>query len=230
VRRRVLWQRTRVAAGVVLACALLALLFGLFAANWRPSPKDFPVQGVDVTAAQGPIDWWKVKAGGVDFAYARASVGARGRDTRFRAYWRGLYQAAIPHGAIHVFSLCQLSADQAGNFLRAVPRHPELLPVALDLDFEPDCPARPARAVVIGEIAHFLAVVEASTGQRAVLKITRRFEEQYRVSETIRRPLWSAAAFFPPAYFDKPWTMWQASSFRRIDGVNGAVNWDVMAK
>jgi lysozyme len=188
------------------------------------------VQGVDVAEAQGPIDWWKVKAVGIDFAYARATIGARGRDARFLETWRGLYRAGIPHGAIHAFSLCQLAADQASNFLRAVPRHPDLLPPALELDFEPSCPARPTRAVVIGEIDHFLTMVEARTGQRALLKITRRFEDAYRVSASIRRPYWSVGAFFPPSYFDKPWTMWQASSFRRIDGASGAVNWDVMAK
>ena len=229
--RRLLWQRTRVAAGVGLALALIGLLFWLFAANWRPAPKDFPVQGIDVAEARGPIDWWAVKANGdVQFAYARATIGARGRDRRFPEYWRGMFETGIPHGAIHVFSLCQLSADQAGNFLSAVPRHPEQLPAALELDFDSSGPARPARAVVLGEINHFLTVIEKRTGKRALLRIARRFEDYYRVSQAIERPLWSIQDFFPPTYFDKPWTMWQASRFRRIEGAGGAVNWDVMAR
>jgi lysozyme len=228
---RVLWQRTRVPAGVVLALALIALLFWLFAATWRPASKDFPVQGIDVAEAQGPIDWWTVKTNpDIQFAYARATIGARGRDKRFLEYWRALFETGIPHGAFHVFSLCQLSADQAGNFVAAVPRHPEQLPVAVELDFDSSCAARPARPVVLGEISHFLTVIEKRSGKRAVLKIARRFEDYYRVSQAIQRPLWSVQAFFPPSYFDKPWTMWQASSYRRIEGVSGAVNWDVMAQ
>lgn len=227
---RRLWQRVRVAAGTLLALALIALAFWLFALNWHPSPRAFPRQGIDVGEAQGRIDWWRVKERGIDFAYVRASIGADGRDARFEANWQGVYETSIPHGAIHVFSLCRLAADQAGNFVATVPHAPELLAPAVELDFDASCPARPARAVVLGEIERFLAAIEAETGKRALLKVTRRFERHYAVSAAIDRPLWSVQAFFPPSYFDKPWTMWQASSLRRIDGAANAVNWDVMAR
>jgi lysozyme len=230
MRPRILWQRVRTVAGVLLSLALVGLFFSLFAVNWRPSAGAFPTQGVDVSEKQGPIDWWKVKAAGADFAYARATIGARGRDRRFYRNWRGMYEAAIPHGAIHIFSLCRLAADQAGNFVKTVPARADLLPPALELDFEPGCAARPARDVVLGEIERFLGPVEAHMGKPAVLKVSRAFDAAYRVSGTIRRPLWSVQPFFPPAYFDKPWTIWQASSFRRVEGVANPVNWDVMAR
>jgi lysozyme len=230
MRPRLLWRRIRVFAGVGLALALIGLVFWLFAVNWRPSAKDFPTQGIDVSEAQGAIDWWKVKEAGIDFAYVRATIGARGRDRRFARNWRGLFQTGIPRGPIHVFSLCQLAADQAGNLVKTVPRAPELLPVALELDFDPSCAARPARDVVIGEIGRFLTAVETHMGKRGVLKISRRFEAAYRIGSAIERPLWSVQPFFPPAYFDKPWTIWQASSFRRVEGVANPVNWDVMAR
>jgi lysozyme len=225
-----LWRRIRIVTGVLLSLAMVCLFAWLFAINWRPGATAFPVQGVDVAEAQGAIDWWKVKEQGVQFAYIHATSGAHGRDRHFAANWRGVYETATPHGAIHRFSLCQLAADQAGNFVAAVPRAPDLLPFALELDFEPDCAARPARDVVLGEINLFLATVEPHMGKRAILKITRRFDNWYRVSDAIHRPLWSIEPFFPPSYFDKPWTIWQASSFRRVDGVANAVNWDVMAR
>jgi lysozyme len=231
VSARVLWRRTRIGAGFALALALIGLCFWLFAANWRPAVQDFPVQGIDISERQGPIDWWKVKEGGtVDFAYARATDGARGHDRRFEEYWKGMFETDIPHGAIHAFSLCRLAADQAGNFAATVPAKPDLLPMALELDFEPRCAARPARDVVIGEISRFLVAVEAYTGKRAILKITRRFDAYYRVSEAIERPLWAVQPFFPPSYFDKRWTIWQSSSFRRVEGVAKPVNWDVMTR
>ncbi len=227
---RILWRRTRILAGVGLALAVIALCAWLLAINWRPTQRDFPAQGIDVSAAQGEINWWAIKADGIRFAYARATIGATERDPRFDANWRAMFETGTPHGAIHVFSLCQLAADQAGNFVATVPRSPDELPMALELDFTPDCPARPAREVVIGEIGRFLTGVETDMGKAAVLKVTRRFEDYYHVSQAFPRKLWSVQAFFPPAYFDKPWTMWQASSFRRIEGVAGPVNWDVMAR
>lgn len=228
---RVLWRRTRVFAGVTLALALIGLTGLLLAINWMPDRQAFPHQGIDVSERNGEINWWGVKKTyGIEFAYARATMGAKDRDARFPDYWRGLYEAGVPRGAIHVFSLCQLAADQAGNLVSTVPRSDDQLPVALLLDFESDCPARPERHVVIGEINRFLAGVEAHTGKPAILKVSGAFESQYRISEGIQRKLWSVQAFFPGSYFDKPWTMWQASGFRRIEGVSGGVNWDVMVK
>lgn len=227
---RRLWRRTRVFAGVALALALVALCFWLFAINWRPSTKDFPIQGIDVGEAQGAIDWWAVKRTGIVFAYARATHGAADHDPSFQDHWRGMFETGIPRGAIHAFSLCQLAADQAGNFVSQVPRSADQLPPALELDFEPDCAARPARDVVIGEIDRFLTGIEAHIGKRAVLRISRRFEAHYQVSRTIQRPLWAIGALFPPDYFDKRWSIWQASSFRRVEGVEKPVNWDVIAQ
>lgn len=49
------------------------------------------------------------------------------------------------------------------------------------------------------------------------------YEAQYR-----HRPrLVEQTAFFPPGYLARPWQMWQASGFRRIEGAARPVNWDV---
>lgn len=228
---RILWRRTRIFAGIALALALIGFLAWLVAANWRPDARAFPKQGFDVSEAQGRIDWWAVKANPeVSFAYARATIGADRRDAAFAANWRGMFAVAMPRGAIHIFSLCQLAADQAGNFVRTVPAEADELPPALDLDFNPACAARPERNVVLGEIRRFVVGVEGAMGKPVVLRVSHAFEAKYRISEAIPRPLWSVQALFPPDYFDKPWAMWQSSSFRRIEGVPRAVNWDVMVK
>ena len=144
---RILLRRVRILGPIALILALLALLGWLCAVNWRTSLAHFPVQGIDVGAAQGPVDWFEVKAApDISFAYVRATVGADRRDRRYVANWRGAFEAGVPQGAIHVFSLCQLAADQAGNFVSQVPHLPGQLPMAIDLDFRPDCAARPDRA------------------------------------------------------------------------------------
>ena len=227
---RTLARRFRVAAGITLAVALIGFCAWLFAINWRPAPGDFPVQGVDVSEAQGPIDWWTVKKSGAVFAYIRATQGAKQTDLRFPENWRGTFESGIRRGALHVYSLCQLASDQAANFVRLVPRSDDQLPAAVDIEFRDDCAARPEREVVIGELARFLTAIETHLGEHAVLRIGKRIEAQYRLSEGFSRVLWSRQAFFPPYYVARPWTIWQASSFRRIDGISGPVNWDVMAQ
>lgn len=227
---RVLARRFRVGTGIALVLAVTGLCAWLFAMNWRPSPADFPLQGVDISDANGPIEWWAVKKTGAQFAYIHATTGADETDLRFTENWRGTFEAGFRRGALHVFSLCQLASDQAANFVRLVPRSDDQLPAAIDLDFQADCAALPERDVVIGELGRFIAALETHLGEHVVLRVGKNFEARYQVGEAFSRVLWSRQAFFPPSYLPRPWTIWQASSFRRIEGISGPVNWNVMAR
>ncbi len=227
---RVLARRLRYVVPGLILLGLIAWCAWLFASRWRPSPSDFPVQGVDVSEEQGPIEWWTAKKAGIAFAYLRATSGAEGRDLRFPENWRWTYEAGVRRGALHVYSLCQLAADQAGNFVSTVPRSDDQLPPAVELDFDPGCKARPERQVVIGELDRFLHTIETHIGKPGILLVSARFEAQYRISDAFQRLLWSRGAFFPPWYFARPWSIWQASRFRRIEGIGAPVNWDVMAR
>lgn len=202
----------------------------MFATGWAPSRENYPVQGVDVSEANGAIDWAMVKARDVDFAYAQATRGADARDARFAANWAGMAEARIRRGAIHVFSLCRPAAEQAGAFVATVPRDPEALPAAIDLGFREDCPARPAREVVLTELRRLASVIETHSGKPAILRVAPDFEAEYRVSEAIARPLWSEGFLLAPDYFARGWAMWQSSTIRRIDGIEGPVNWNVVAR
>ena len=87
------------------------------------------MKGMDVSCAQGRTDWKKLRAGGVEFAMIRASVGGRMPDgAEFSAdpclmeNLRGAAQAGIAAGVYH--TLC--AGDSAGalaeadRFLRTV--------------------------------------------------------------------------------------------------------------
>jgi lysozyme len=214
--------------------AIVTLLFSgalyLFALTWRPSASDYQFQGVDISDASGTIDWPAVKAAGADFAYIRATGGADVRDTLFEDNWRLAKAADLRAGAIHDFSLCRLAADQANNFNTTVPKSDDALPPAVSIDFAPDCDSRPGRDVVLEELKRFIIMVEAHTERPVILLVSRRFEAEYSVTKSLDRPVWSAGNFFPPGYAARPWRMWRASDMRRIDGVSGPVNWDVVAK
>jgi lysozyme len=226
---RSFWRRGRILGGVALAFALVALLGWMSAIRWRPAPEHFPMQGVDVGEAQGAADWFAVHAAGAQFAYVRATLGAERRDSRFAINWSGAYEAGLRRGALHVYSLCRLASDQARLFVTSVPRSDDALPPAVELAFQPGCDARPDRAVLLGELRQFLSAIETHSGKPALLKLSRGFEREYRISQAFRRNLWAVQPFFPPDHFARGWTLWQASSFRRIDGVEGLVNWDVVA-
>ncbi|KQN71737.1 GH25 family lysozyme [Sphingomonas sp. Leaf62] len=217
---------------ILVALAVLALV-ALFAwrwsFGWTPERARFPVQGLTVSAADGAIDWPTARARGADFAYVTASQGTQ-RDAAFETNWNGAHSAGLRQGALHVFSLCEPTADQVTAYLTTVPRAADALPATLALDFADDCATRPTRAQVLTAIRGFLAPAEYHDGRPMMLRISPAFEDEYRVSAAIVRPLWAQRRFFEPAYLAQPWRMWQANPARRFDGVARPVAWSVAAQ
>lgn len=222
-------RRLRVVALILFVAVLVGLSGWSFLCRWHPSTSAYPVQGVDVSDADGAIDWWQARRSGVQFVYAQATVGTQGRDSRFADHWREAGEAGLQRGALHRYSLCEPAMAQAGNFVSTVARTDGQLSPAILFDLSDEC-ARPARAALLPEIARFVAAVETHTGKRAILGITKRFDGAYGLSSATTRRLWARSVFFPPSYLSRPWTMWQASRLRRIQGAAGPVNWDVMAR
>lgn len=226
---RLLTRRAKQVGAALLVLGLAGMTAWLFVISWQPSPRIYPFQGPDVSAAQGLIEWSVVRGGGASFGYVVATIGADGRDPMFETNWQDMYAAGIRRGAIHVYSLCRLAMDQANNFNTTVPASDDALPAAVLIDFQPDCATRPDRAVVIIELRRLLTTVEAHTGKPSLLKVSRRFDASYRVTAAIPRTVWSMQDFFPPDYAARPWKMWQANAMRRIDGAKTLVHWNVVA-
>jgi lysozyme len=222
------WGKRIGAAVITVVFAVVVIGAGwLWAQQWRPTDK-YPIQGIDVSDAQGQIEWWTVQAAGADFAYVRATSGAAGRDMRFAENWEALKKTRMRRGAMHLYSLCNLAVDQANNFNTTVPRTGDALPAVVELGFTDDCTARPEASIVLGELRHFLTMVEAHTGKPVLLKISHAFDSRYGVTAALNRPVWAIGNFFPPDYAARPWRMWQASDMRHVDGIDGPVHWDVV--
>jgi lysozyme len=70
--------------GALVLAGLLAGGFGWWhLRHWRPDPAVYAVQGVEIGAEDGAVDWRAVKAIGADFAYLAASASAFARDPAF---------------------------------------------------------------------------------------------------------------------------------------------------
>ncbi len=57
-----------------------------------------PIQGIDISKWQGPVDWASVRAAGTQFAFIKATEGGDHVDERFRANWDGAAAAGVPRG------------------------------------------------------------------------------------------------------------------------------------
>jgi lysozyme len=171
-----------------------------------------------------------VRARGADFAYIVATSGSDRRDPAFEANWAALPEAGLRRGAVHVYSLCQPAVDQANAFNTFVPAAKDALPVAIDIQFRDDCTARPDKATLVNDLTRFVTMVETHTAKPVLLRIGKSVESTYGLSAALPRPIWAMADIVTPDYAVQPWRMWRASSFRRIEGIKGPVNWDVVAR
>lgn len=219
-----------------LRLALLALGLGLgvtavvftIARLWAPSRETYPTQGIGVSAASGAIDWPLVPASGAEFAYIAVTSGAETQDPAFAANLAGARKAGLRYGAEHRFSLCAGADAQAMRFITSVPRDAAMLPPVVRLGFSDDCPARPSRDKLLSELNTFLNQIEAHGGKPALIRMARDFDARYDIGSGVNRTLWLEAEFFSPSYASRPWVMWTASTWKRIDGVPGGMEWDVV--
>ena len=76
--------------------------------------------GIDVSHYQGTVDWVKVKATGITFAYAKATDGNTYTDPQFHTNWQGMRAAGILRGAYHFYETNDDPVTQANNFINAL--------------------------------------------------------------------------------------------------------------
>lgn len=217
------------AAGVLVAAGAIGIGGWSFATGWHPAADRYPLQGIDLPETPGAVEWGTVRARGADFAYLVATSGKDRRDPMFEANWSAVPDAGLRRGAVHLYSLCQPGADQANAFNAFVPRTADALPAAVDVAYRADCTARPDRADVVRELRTFIRMVETHIRKPVMLRLSKPVDSDYTLSAAIDRPVWATANFLAPSYAARPWRMWRASDIRRIDGIEGPVNWDVVA-
>ena len=216
-------------AGALLLIGLIGGAVGWWQMhNWKPKRAAYPVQGVEVGAGDGTVDWKALKATGADFAYVDASAGAFARDPGFSRNFRQAREAGLKVGAVHRYDPCQPGDKQAANFVIVVPRDEAMLPTAVELESTADlCPVATSDAEVESELMIFLNQVETHTGQHTLLKIGQEFEARHAMAAKIERNLWLERDIFEPDYAGRPWTLWTANTALASDHVAERLRWVV---
>ena len=91
------------------------------------------IPGIDVSHYQGIIDWQKVKAAGIRFAYLKATQGASFVDPQLFANYTGAKAAGIPIGLYHVL-VANTGHAQVSNWRKAQSLYVPQLPAWLDIE------------------------------------------------------------------------------------------------
>ncbi|TVP96768.1 MAG: glycoside hydrolase [Roseinatronobacter sp.] len=198
------------------------------------APTAYAVHGIDVSRWQGAIDWPAVRAGGVGFAYIKATEGGDHADPLFSDNWQGAARAGLPRGAYHFYYFCRPAEEQARWFIRNVPRDPAALPPVLDLEWNhrsPTCTHRPDPATVRAEAGRFLDILTAHYGQRPVVYTTVDFYRDTGIGALRGTEFWlrSVAGHPSTVYPGQRWTFWQYTGTGRVPGIRGPVDINVFA-
>lgn len=223
-----------------LAAGLLVALGNLASADRPPitdrDPHDgvssahkYPVKGIDVSVWQGDIDWDRVRAAGIEFAYLKATEGGDHLDGKFHQNWAATKRAGILRGAYHFIYWCRPAHEQAFWFMLNVPPDADALPPVLDLEWNghsPTCskrlPAKQAREM----IDVLLAAMEAHTGKRPIIYTDTAFHADVLEGHYENYAFWlrSVAAEPKKIFKNRPWVMWQYTTTGRVTGIDGDVD------
>ncbi len=202
----------------------------------RFQPPDGAIPGIDVSHWQHTIDWAKVAAAGIRFAFVKATDGRSFVDPMYATNRAGAAAAGVLFGAYHFARPEQGANDamiQADHFVdNATPTTGDLLPV---LDLETTGGLSPDELTTW--MLTWLGEVTARTGVRPLVYTSpvgwaNRTADTTAIADAGYTMLWIAhwgvAAPTVPAndWQGNGWTFWQYGDCGHVAGIGGCVDSD----
>ncbi|MGF7082671.1 glycoside hydrolase family 25 protein [Mucilaginibacter sp. UYCu711] len=192
-------------------------------------PVKYKLHGIDVSYAQGKIDWPRVRAMQEDsvrirFAFIKATEGLLTVDPYFKRNWREGAKSGIVCGAYHFFRPKKDGLWQARFFLQNVKLETGDLPAVVDIEVldgvSPDKMRSALRA--------FINKVEKSTGNKPIIYTGISFYKDYLAGHFDGYPLWIAHYYQEELKLTKGtnWWFWQHSDIARVNGINHVVDFN----
>ena len=194
-----------------------------FSERANPSPKDYPLRGIDISAHNGEIDFARVAVARPDFAYVKATEGTDFADRFFARNVAGLRRAGVPCGAYHFFRFDTDGEMQAWNFLYALRGRRLPLPPAIDLE-EWSNPDGFSTRQIMRELKKMIAVLKAE-GLTPVIYTNKDGYNRFVKGKLDDYPLWICSFTDPPLdEGNDSWDIWQYSHRGGVDGIEGNVD------
>ncbi|MDT3402205.1 glycoside hydrolase family 25 protein [Mucilaginibacter terrae] len=192
-------------------------------------PMRYKIHGIDVSYAQGKIDWPKVRAMEEDsvrikFAFMKATEGLLTVDPYFKRNWREAAKNGIRCGAYHFFRPYKSGLWQARFFLQNVNIESGDLPPVVDIERLDNVKPEVMRK----ELHEFLKHVESKLHVKPVIYTGLSFYKDYLEGDFEDYPLWIAHYNKPQLKAGKNtnWWFWQHSETAHINGINHTVDFD----
>jgi lysozyme len=240
-------RRILLLASLLAGCGGTPSTAELDEANTQQCPSQV-VEGLDVYAGDGTVDWTKVKGAGREFAFIKATQGNYNRQSTFAADWSGAAAAGVLRSAYHFFDATIDGTAQAQWFLSEIAAAGGMtakdLPPMLDIE----CPTSSVQAsaqanceyagnsgwappaTVAQRAFDWLATVEQATGRKPIIYSYPAWfaDAGFTDAKLAGYPLF-IATYGPCASVPAPWTsavFWQYSATGSVPGVTAAADED----
>lgn len=189
---------------------------------------DSSLNGIDVSHYDGTVNWPAVKAGGISFAFAKASEGETVTDSEFATNWAAMLTAAVPRGAYHFYTTSDDPVAQARHFIATVGAIAGTdLPPMVDIE---SFAGNYGTATLAVNLQSWLDTVEQAFGRTPIIYTGSAFWNEYMTNQFSKYPLWIAeydvtAPTLPIGWSN--WTFWQNSESGTVGGVACSVDTDI---
>jgi lysozyme len=257
-RKKVIPQKGRLRSGLTTAAVMMVLVLGSplyyryvaagFTSAWHwingigedrrhrhyqrfniQVSEQYSIHGIDVSYAQGRIDWPQVKAmeeNGlrIRFVFVKATEGEQFTDPYYSRNWREAAKNGFTCGAYHYFRPGKSGRLQALHFLNTVRPESSDLPPVVDIETLDHVSPEQLRT----ELDAFLTVIRGATRARPILYSGLSFYQDYLKGHYDDYPLWIAHYDQPEARVSAAghWQFWQHSRQATINGIRHAVDFD----
>ncbi len=213
--------------GVLAVCCSLIIIMGCSSPGLAFGPSSETIlDGIDISAWQGEIDFAAVKSSGVDIVYIKAGQGGR-QDSMLETNYQKALDAGLNIGFYYYVTACttQEAAAQANNFAQILQGKATDSPPAMDFESFGNLSSQE-----INEIAlTFMETLAAASGRTPII-----YSDLYNARDIFderlaQYPLWIAE--YGPSSPGDPgkWASWvgfQYSSSGSVPGINGQVDMD----
>ena len=223
--------RNRIIILVIVCITLIVLACGAWwgyrrylSPRIQPSPVEYPVRGVDISAHNGEVDFEKMKQAGIDFVMLKATEGISFIDKKFEENYEKARQAGLRVGAYHFFRFDCDGRVQAFHFLNTIGDRIFDCPLALDVE-ESGNPAGHTRRDVVNDLQSAITHLELR-GNDVMLYTNKRGYNRFISRDFPDYPLWICSFRDPPG--PDRWYMWQYTHRGSVPGVSGHVDLNIL--
>jgi lysozyme len=213
-------------AGIFVAISIIGVIL-IYRILFIPGGIDidksrYPVTGIDVSEHTGKIDFRKIRAQNIDFAYLKASEGETYVDKKFEINYTNAKQNDMPVGAYHFFRFNVNGKKQAVNFLRAIRGKDLELPPVLDVEEWGNFSAA-SPEYIITELRAFIKEVEDKQGKPVMLYTNESGYVKFVNGNFKGNQIW-ICSFSNSPKVNCEWTLWQHSHKGELEGAEGWVD------